>query len=483
MWLTERVGQAVGRSVEIRGERFLVGRAADCDLTIADDNVSRWHAYLVEHPDGSAALHDLGSANGTWVDGRQVDVVRLAGGEQLQLGDTVLVASRARPREQDATAAGAAMAPRASAIRRVLRADSAFQRAVDEQTTLQRAVRAGSRRLVVIATAVACLAGLAVLFATGTLPPGGDESAAERAVAQAGPGTVLVEAMGEDGGRSATGSGWVLDAREGLVVTNAHVVNDGVTFRVGAGGRSRPARVVSAAPCDDLALLRVADAAGLVAVPLGSQSSVRPGESVVALGYPGNASLGAELTATEGIVSVARTRYREAAPDVPAYDNVVQTDAALNPGNSGGPLVDREGRLVGVNSAARTVSREGRAIQGQSYAIGVDRVKEVVTALRRGRSAGWTGPGFDYPSAAELRDAGLTSGIFASRSVEGSPAQRAGLGREPLLLTAVDRTPVANTLASYCDAVRGRSSGETVALSFVRPGSGGRERVVRVKLA
>ena len=80
---------------------------------------------------------------------------------------------------------------------------------------------------------------------------------------------------------------------------------------------------------------------------------------------------------------------------MPQYPNVLQTDAAINPGNSGGPLVNTDGELVGVNSAGIT-DLGGRTIQGQGYAIGVDRVKEIVPTLRQGRSIGWTGLGFGF---------------------------------------------------------------------------------------
>ena len=488
MWLTERIGREAGRTVRVSGDHYLVGRAPDCDLKIADTNVSRWHAYFAELPNGEAEVHDLQSANGTWVDGRRIEQARLSGGEQLQFGDTVLLASLTEPRDQQATLAGrpTGSAPGsgaldASAIRRVLRADSAFQRTVRGHSTLQRAVRSSTRRAGLIGAVVASLIAVGALFAVGVLPPGDD--AVEEAVSEVGPATILVEAIDDQGNRAATGSGWVLDAHKGLVVTNAHVVNDGTAFRVAAAGRPRPARVVGAAPCEDLALLSKTDTRGLRRVALGSQASLRPGESVVALGYPGNASLDDELTATEGIVSVARTRYREASPDVPVYPNVVQTDAAINPGNSGGPLVDRDGRLVGMNSATRTRSSEGRVIQGQSYAIGVDRVKRVLATLRQGRSIGWLGLGFDYPKATDLRAAGLPEGLFVSRAVIGSPARPTELGREPLLLVGVGRTRVLNTLSSYCQAVRGRRSGEVAVLSVLPPSGGRRPRVVRVPFA
>ena len=176
------------------------------------------------------------------------------------------------------------------------------------------------------------------------------------------------------------------------------MVNDGTEMKVGIDGKLRKATVVGVAPCEDLAVLKVADNSGLRSMPLGSQSDLKEGQTVVAVGFPANASLSAQLTSTVGVVSVAKTQYKELALDVPTYTNVVQTDAAINPGNSGGPLVRvSDKRLVGVNSASRTESADARTIQGQGYAVGVDRVKEVVPELRAGRSMGWTGMLFTYP--------------------------------------------------------------------------------------
>ena len=153
-----------------------------------------------------------------------------------------------------------------------------------------------------------------------------------------------------------------------------------------------------------------------------------------------------------------------------SISNAIQTDAAINPGNSGGPLVDLDGRLIGVNSAGRTTSPSGRIVQGQSYAIGVDRVKAVVPQLAAGRSSAWTGMGFRYPSSDQLAKQGLPDGIYVDGAVKGSPADSAGLGAETALLTAVNGRPVANTLASWCAATGGLRSGQRVTLDVIPPG-------------
>jgi S1-C subfamily serine protease len=327
-------------------------------------------------------------------------------------------------------------------------------------------LRRSVRRATILAGSV--LIGLIVAviaILTGVLSSGSSRNGVEAIVAQAAPSTVLVQAQrGVE--RSGSGTGWVLDARARLVVTNAHLVNAGDTFTVGVGDTLRSARVVGASPCEDLAVLRVDDARGMRTLPLGSQRSLRLGESVVAVGYPGNASRSDALTSTTGVVSVVRSEYREPALDVPHYPNVIQTDAAVNPGNSGGPLLDLDGRVVGVTSAGRTLSPEGRIIQGQSYAIGVDRVREIVGRLRTGRSGDWYGLGFRYLDARALVRRRLPAGLLVESVTPGTPAARAGVpagGR--LLVTAIGSAPVSNTLVSYCDAVSQLAPGKPVQIS------------------
>jgi S1-C subfamily serine protease len=275
----------------------------------------------------------------------------------------------------------------------------------------------------------------------------------------------------------------VLDAEQGLVVTNNHVTNGGTGWTVGVDDAQRPAELVGAAPCEDLALLQVDDTSELVTLPLGSQGDLRQGQTVVAVGFPGTASERANLVPTTGVVSVVSTRFDLAGVDVPQYPNVIQTDAVINPGNSGGPLVDTQGRLVGVNSAGITLLG-GRAIQGQGYAIGVDRVKEIVPQLRRGRSIGFTGMGLVHVTdpgefAADLASAGLPAapGLVVQTVVPGSPAEEAGFGREPVLVTAVNGRPMDGSLPAYCAAIGGGESGTEATFTVAEPNRPGRRDV------
>jgi S1-C subfamily serine protease len=137
-------------------------------------------------------------------------------------------------------------------------------------------------------------------------------------------------------------------------------------------------------------------------------------------------------------------------PDVRQYPNLIQTDAAINHGNSGGPLVDGNGNLVGINSLTTLET------QGQGFAIGVDLFKEQADALEQGDSIGFLG--FDFVAGGK--------GLLVNNAVEGSPASDAGFGTRRALVTAIDGEPVP-TRAAYCRAVEGSESGETATVSGV----------------
>jgi S1-C subfamily serine protease len=477
MWLTIRTGPFSGRVVEVSGDRFVVGRDEECDLTLPDDNASRRHAYLAALPDGSARLHDLSSTNGTWVDGRRIrEPFLLGGSEEIVVGDTRMVTSRTPPSAQPtgmhaAPVPPAAVPPPAAAPPPAVAMDRPPGPATLERAQLRRGVRTATLLAVgavLVGGALVALALTGVIGGERALGPARARTVAE-IVSEARSSTFEVEIL--EGGRTVSGgTGWVLDAERGLLVTAEHVVNGAQEIRVSAGDSTRAAQIVGAAPCEDLAVLRVEDASGMRTLPLGSQAELEQGETVVALGFPSTLVADDELTATTGVVSVARARFGEDALDVPAYPNVVQTDAAINPGNSGGPLVDLEGRLVGVNTAINRGDPGGQIIEGQGYAIGVDRVKELVAELREGRSRAWTGMGFDFPGLSEDADSlGLPdrAGLIVRTVVPGSPADRAGLGRQPVLVTEVDGQALDGSLPSYCRAVGDARTGDTAVFTLV----------------
>lgn len=224
------------------------------------------------------------------------------------------------------------------------------------------------------------------------------------------------------GGGAATqrqsGTGFVWDAA-GHVVTNNHVVSGGVTYQVRlANGEVVPATLVGRAPAYDLAVLRL----GRVTSPpppiaIGASADLQVGQAAYAIGNP----FGLDQTLTTGVISALQRRLptdsgRE-------LSDVIQTDAAINPGNSGGPLLDSSGRLIGVNTAIYSPSG---ASAGIGFAIPVDVVNRVVPQLiREGRVPT---PGIGILVANEETAARLgIDGLVVMRTINGSPAERAGL--------------------------------------------------------
>jgi S1-C subfamily serine protease len=492
MWVSIGSGEGKGLSVRVEGERFLIGTGPECQLMVGDSKAAPLHAYFEVGEGGHVALHDLGSEQGTFVDGERLEGSRtIHGGEEIRIGDTVLVPSVSDPAEEARhRSAAVGEEPEHAPAVRVTTEDGQTIEVVpagedDEHAGVRVAtegeavevVPAGEHRRLRerIRLATALAAGAAVLALVGLVAflatrGGGTPSPAD-IVADAKQRTVLIQARIPGG--TSTGTGFVLDAGHGLVVTNFHVLNGGSAFAVGVDGNLREARIAGAAPCDDLAVLQVSDTSGMRDFPLGSQQALKEGEHVVAVGYPTNASLDDNLTSTAGVVSVVQSSFRAPAPDAPTYPNVVQTDAALNPGNSGGPLIDEDKRLVGVNAATLT-QVGGQPIQGQGYAIGVDRVKEVVVGLSAGHSQGWAGFGLAFPGA-NPRGSKLT-GVVAVPMGGSAASPHAVSG----LVTQINGAPVGPTFGGYCDAVRTIGSGQTAVLTVVsKPGAPPRE--VQVK--
>jgi putative serine protease PepD len=206
--------------------------------------------------------------------------------------------------------------------------------------------------------------------------PGGVLSAAQ-IYQQASPGVVAIQATGTGGGtdffgnqqqQSDSGSGIVL-SRDGLILTNNHVIDGASTITVqvgGSGGPEHSATVVGTDPNSDLALIRVNDASALNLHPLAlaDSSTVQVGDPAYAIGNP----YGLDQTLTTGVVSALARRIQ--APDGAAIAGVIQTDAALNPGNSGGPLLDATGRVIGVNSQIQTGSQGSSSSSEGSVGVG-----------------------------------------------------------------------------------------------------------------
>jgi S1-C subfamily serine protease len=478
MWLTITEGEGKGLSVRVEGERVLVGSGPENRLIIHDDEVDPIHALFEINDDGDVEIQDLRTKTGTLVNDERIGgVTHVNDGDRVKIGNTVITATMHDPSEDDDVAdpavevnvpAEAEHAPvEEDAVALVTAPEGTHVEVVPEgqRRRLRERVRLATM-LAIGAAVLAVIAVIAVLAATG----GDDTPSTAEIVSDVTPSTVLVRVSGTTG--EGAGSGFVLDAKEGLIVTNFHVVNgaDGITVvaqdTVGSG------KIVGASPCEDLAVVKIDDSDGLKTLKLGSQESLKQGEEVVAIGYPANASNEDKLTSTAGVVSVVESSFRFDSPDSPQYANVVQTDAALNPGNSGGPLVDGKKELVGVNTAILT-SAGGEPIGGQGYAIGVDRVKQVVEGLREGKSQGWAGFGFLFATDRQAKKEDLpTEGIVVSPASPGTPAEKAKIGPRGALLLAVNGQKLDGTLADYCSKVGELENGQSVPVTLLdKPGA------------
>jgi putative serine protease PepD len=288
---------------------------------------------------------------------------------------------------------------------------------------------------------------------------------------------------GQDGGQAqAQGSGFVLD-KQGNVVTNHHVVDGAETARVTFwNGDTYDATVVGTDPSTDLAVLKVdAPASVLTPLALGDSSQLEVGDGVVAIGSP----FGLEQTVTTGIVS-ALERQMEA-PNGFTINDSIQTDAAINHGNSGGPLLDLAGKVVGVNAQ---ISSESGGNDGVGFAIPSDTVRTIASEILSDGSVehAYLGVGVATISESAAEELDTAAGVALTEVREGTPAAEAGLragtgtttidGRQyPTggdVVTAVEGEPV-ETAEDLQRAIDAHKPGDTITLTLSRGGDDTRE--------
>lgn len=255
------------------------------------------------------------------------------------------------------------------------------------------------------------------------------------------------------------GSGVIID-HEGHIVTNHHVIANADAIRVQlADERVADASIVGRDPDTDLALLRI-DLKNLPVATIGRSDRLRVGDVVLAIGSP----VGLSQTVTHGIVS-ATTRSL----GVATFENFIQTDAAINVGNSGGALIDTTGALVGINTA---VIAKNLGVEGIGFAIPVDLVRGVMDdIIQHGRVIrGWIGIVPEDVSEKQRQQLGLPSnGVLILNLYVGSPAQRAGV-QPGDVLTEIDGTAVKSAQEAIARVAAHRKPGETIKLRVLRNG-------------
>jgi serine protease Do len=270
-----------------------------------------------------------------------------------------------------------------------------------------------------------------------------------------------------DAPRRGAGSGFIIDA-DGSILTNNHVIDraDRITVKL-SDGRTMRAHVVGTDPDSDIALIKVDGQRGLPIAPLGDSSALRMGEWVCAIGNP----LGYEHTVTVGVVSFLGRKLFDK-----SLDNYIQTDAAINFGNSGGPLINARGEVIGINAA---ISSRASNI---GFAVPINGATAVLPQLRaRGRvSRGYMGVGLrdvdsDLEHSLKLT---VNHGALVQDITSGSPADRAGL-RPYDVITSLDDLRIEND-DQLIREISLRAPGTAARLHLVRDGH---EEALTVKLA
>jgi S1-C subfamily serine protease len=272
--------------------------------------------------------------------------------------------------------------------------------------------------------------------------------------------TVVGLHTAQNGRRAGSGSGVIL-APDGLILTNSHVVGSGARMAVTtADGRHLNARVIGNDPDTDLALVRVEEDVTLPAAQLGDSKGLKRGHVVIAIGNP----LGFESTVTAGVVSALGRSLRARSGRL--IDDVVQTDAALNPGNSGGPLVSSRGEVVGINTAIIL------GTQGICFAIASNTAKFVLGELVRHGRVRRAYIGIAAAHTALPRRVRLVAGIAQDSAVmisnveKDSPAERAGLAAGDIIVS-LDGSPVTGA-DDLIRLLTGEKIGREVTLDVLR---------------
>jgi S1-C subfamily serine protease len=443
VWISIDQGPDRGKRAEVKGPVFTIGRHPESNFVLTSNEASSRHAAIETAADGSFMLRDLGSTNGTYVNGMRIQgAVPITGTEQVSIGQDVV---RLTLRSPDATVirteppivppprpapvapaplAPAPLAPAPLAPPAVAAGGLAAASAPPGGTPppLQAppagppagpppagGARRGPPRFAPVVVLV-ILAGIGVGIYLATKSSGTKALTQTQIIADASPSVIRIQ------GAQGAGSGFVINAKKELVVTNAHVVvgNSALMGQVGNNtNETSPLQVVAADPCNDLAVLKFTNPLPkLKALTLGSSSALKPGDSVTVLGYPGSLqqSLNSDETTGQATSVVSNTGTvsqlgvkANPDPSLPQYNSLIVHQAPVNHGDSGGPLLNSDGNVVGINTLTNTNN------QGQYYAIAINYAKQLLPGLEGGQSR--NNIGWDL-SAVQANDPNLQSELL-----------------------------------------------------------------------
>lgn len=286
----------------------------------------------------------------------------------------------------------------------------------------------------------------------------------------------IPDSMGGGYQAQAGGSG-VIISKDGYIVTNNHVIEGASTVKVKlADGRAFDGKVVGSDPATDVALIKI-DASNLTAIAFGSSDDLRLGEWVLAIGYP----MGLQSTVTAGIVS-AKARSLGAIDNRYSIESFIQTDAAVNPGNSGGALVNARGELVGINTIIKTSTG---SYVGYSFAVPESIVRKVVVDLKESGVVqravlGISFTAIDQRFVDEMgEECGIKKigGIYVASVVDGGSADKAGIHTGDVI-RSIDDVAI-NDSATLLEQIGKRRPGDKIKVEIER---GGKSQSLNVTL-
>jgi len=277
------------------------------------------------------------------------------------------------------------------------------------------------------------------------------------------------------------GTGMIITS-DGDVLTNSHVVEGATTITVTLQGDKspRPADLVSRDPIADVAVVKIRNATNLPTVKLGDSDKLQVGDNVLAIG---NAlDLVGGPTVTDGIVSALNRTLGDNSGGE-QLDNLIQTDAAINNGNSGGPLVNADGEVVGMNTVVIQATGSGNLVQNIGFAISINSIKPIVEQLKNGKAPVHSTTFFGAtlatvtPDIKQRLNLDVDSGAFVNDVVAGSPAENAGIQAGDVITKFGDKD--IKTAQDLVDEVRAHKAGDKVAVEYHR---GANKRTATVTL-